>query len=142
MIFESPALRAGFEVLLDSDKTDVLGPALATLLNDDSEPIERNWVSRWDKPQSNVMTAVAWWFTRFSHLRNALMHGRAPIRADWVHDGDDHTDLGEGYLRAAIKHTVANDGHEAVLRDLVWRKAVRETHETLERLKQEQANEA
>jgi hypothetical protein len=29
-----------------------------------------------------------------------------------------------GYLRQAIRHTVANDGHEGILQEPIWRKAL------------------
>jgi hypothetical protein len=32
-----------------------------------------------------------------------------------THDNVRHIDLGEWYLRQAIKHTVANDGHTDIL---------------------------
>lgn len=72
---------------------------------------------------------VAWWFKRFSFLRNDLMHGRSPDREAWVHDGVVHTDLGEWYLRQAVKHTVANDGHDDIRDELLWREALRATRE-------------
>lgn len=42
----------------------------------------------------------------------------------WLRDGVSHIDLGEWYLRQAIKHTVANDGHASILEHLLWRKAL------------------
>lgn len=67
---------------------------------------------------------VAWWCVKFSFLRNALMHGDSLDRKQWLHDGVSHIDLGEWYLRQAIKHTVAKDGHASILEDSLWRKAL------------------
>jgi hypothetical protein len=67
---------------------------------------------------------VAWWCVKFSFLRNALMHGDSLDHEQWLHDGVSHLDLGEWYLRQAIKHTVAKDGHASILEDLLWRKTL------------------
>jgi hypothetical protein len=124
-----PALRAGFEVLLGSDDSDELADRLSRLLSDGSAAVERTWLTRAGNPASAMLSDVAWWFKRFSFLRNDLMHGRSPDREAWWHDGSSHTDLGEWYLRQAIKHAVANDGHGDILDELVWRDALRATRE-------------
>jgi hypothetical protein len=124
-----PALRAGFEVLLDSDDSDELGERLRLLVLDQSVPVRRSWCNLAGNPASGELSDVAWWFKRFSFLRNDLMHGRSPDRDAWLHDGTLHTDLAEWYLRQAVKHTVANDGHDDILEALVWRDAVRAMRE-------------
>lgn len=43
------------------------------------------------------------------------MHGGVPAPDDWRHGDAAHVDLGEWYLAQAIKYTVGNDGHQAVL---------------------------
>ena len=120
-----PALRAGFEVLLDSDDYLELARRQSGLLADDSAPVTRSWRTLAGNPVSAELTDIAWWFVQFSFLRNALMHGRSPQESEWRHEGRWQTDLGEWYLRQAIKRTVANDGHPDILDDLVWRDAHR-----------------
>jgi hypothetical protein len=132
-----PALRAGFEVLLDSDSSDELAERLSQLLRDESPAVERWWVTRAGKPTSAELTDVAWWFTRFSFLRNDLMHGRSTGQPEWLHGDLYQTDLGEWYLREAIKHTVANDGHPAVVENLRWRTVERDARELLKRYREE-----
>jgi len=58
-----------------------------------------------------VMTDLGWWFTRFSLLRNDLMHGRDPQPWMWKFDRVPHVDLAEWWLRQAIRETVARAGH-------------------------------
>jgi hypothetical protein len=129
-----PTLRAGFEVLLDSDDYIELARRLARLLKDESEGADRTWTSRAGTPVTKQVTDVAWWFVRFSFLRNALMHGRLPERQDWLHDDRNQTDLGEWYLRDAIKHTVALDDHKEILEKLRWRAFSREARRLWEEL--------
>jgi hypothetical protein len=66
---------------------------------------------------------VAWWCVRFSFLRNALMYGSPVAADDWLHGGDavSHIDLGDWYLRQAIKHTVAADGHASIRETPLYR---------------------
>jgi hypothetical protein len=121
-----PALRAGFEVLLDSEDAEELAKRLGRLL-DDATPIRhRKWMSSitGDERSANLRE-IPWWFMEFSFLRNDLMHGRAPGKEKWVRDDRSQTDLGEWYLRQAIKHTVATDGHPDILDQLLWRNAHR-----------------
>ena len=119
-----PALRAGMEVLLGTDNFLDLGNRLAVLVKDSSQRVARNWNSRSGAPQTEQLSDVSWWCVQFSFLRNKLMHGTAPNPGDWVHDGRSHIDLGEWYLREAIKHTVASDGHARVLENRLWRAAL------------------
>ncbi len=118
-----PALRAGLEVLLETDDFLALADRLATLVNDESPPVKRTWTTLRGAPKAEELGDVAWWGVRFSFLRNKLMHGSSVERDDWLHDDILHVDLGDWYLRQAIKHTVANDGHARVLGDLLWRRA-------------------
>jgi hypothetical protein len=112
-----PALQAGFEVLLDRDDFERIagvriGRFLSDLLTPDAPQSERSWPNlRGDGETTRELTDLAWWFVRFSFLRNALMHGDAPTEDDWAHDGVLHVDLGELRLSQAIKETVARDGH-------------------------------
>lgn len=111
-----PALQAGFEVLLDRDDPGIAGARIGRFLSDlltpDAPQSERSWPNRrGDGQTTHELTDLAWWFVRFSFLRNALMHGDAPTEDAWAHDGDLHVDLGELRLSQAIKETVARDGH-------------------------------
>ena len=123
-----PSLRAGLESLLDTEKFLKLGERLAGVLNDESRPVERTWDSLdGSKTTTKELGDVAWWCVRFSFLRNKLMHGSPVVREDWAHDDVMHVDLGDWYLRQAIKQTVANDGHPGILQDLIWRRALAAT---------------
>jgi hypothetical protein len=132
-----PALRAGFEVLLDSEDAEELARRLGRLVDDKTPIRHRTWTSTFtgDKRSAN-MREVPWWFMEFSFLRNDLMHGRAPGEEKWLRDGQSQTDLGEWYLRQAIKHAVADDGHADVLEDVVWRRPLREMQEMMRRARQ------
>jgi hypothetical protein len=77
------------------------------------------------------MRELAWWFMEFSFLRNDLMHGRTPGEEKWMRDDRSQIDLGEWYLRQAIKHTVAKGGHPDILEDLLWRDAHRAARDFL-----------
>jgi hypothetical protein len=122
-----PALRAGFEVLFDSDKEQILAQKLKALVEDATQPHRRHAVHPvTGKPWSRELTDVEWWFWNFSFLRNDLMHGREPTEERWLHEGRPHVDLGEAYLRWAIKSTVAHDGHKDILEDMIFRRAARE----------------
>jgi hypothetical protein len=118
-----PALRAGLEVLLDEDDFLELADRLAQLVKDDSQPVERSWHNRKDSVVKKELSDVAWWCVRFSFLRNALMHGSPVAADDWFHGEDvvSHIDLGDWYLRQAIKHTVAADGHASILDTPLYR---------------------
>jgi hypothetical protein len=122
-----PALRAGFEVLLDSDETPDLRGRLSDLLDaQDAPTLTRHWRNpKTGKIGADEMTDLGWWFTRFSFLRNDLMHGRIPSEQAWIFDGRRHVDLGEWWLRQAIKETIAREGHGDVREDPVWRDALR-----------------
>jgi hypothetical protein len=137
-----PALRAGFEVLLDSEDAVVLARRLSDLLGDTSPIRNRTWTSVERKEQDANLRDVGWWFMQFSFLRNDLMHGRALGMEEWRYDDRSHIDLGEWYLRQAIKHTVANDGHLDILTDLLWRNAIRETHKMMREQKQQDESDA
>lgn len=104
------AVRAGFEVLFGvGDRTDPLRTALSGLL--DSDPpvrTKRTWRTLQGKGKSQEMTDLEWWFTRFSFLRNEIMHGSDPPDANYLHDGKRHLWIAEETLRRAIKHVVAN----------------------------------
>lgn len=127
-----PALRGGFEVLLDSEQTKELSHSLVALLDDKSSRILRQWTNTQNgRPTSRELTDLEWWFMRFSLLRHALMHGREPNRGDWTHNGALHVDLGSGYLAYAIKKIVINDGHADIQDDVLWRQAIRETRARL-----------
>jgi hypothetical protein len=127
-----PALRAGFEVLLDSEDAEELAKRLGRLLDDTTPIRHRRWTSTitGDERSAN-MREVPWWFMGFSFLRNDLMHGRAPGEEKWVRDDRSQTDLGEWYLRQAIKHTVANAGHPDILDEPLWRDARRAARDFL-----------
>lgn len=127
-----PALRAGFEVLFDSDEETVLAERLKTLVGDTTQPRLRQRAHPvTGKVWSKHLTDVEWWFWDFSFLRNDLMHGREPADERWLHEGQSHVGLGEAYLRKAIKGTIAQDGHQSILDDMAFRVAVREVRARL-----------
>jgi hypothetical protein len=120
-----PSLRAGLEALLDTDDFLVLGERLSALVEDDSPKVPRDFTNRRGAPRHADLGDVAWWCVRFSFLRNKLMHGSQVMAEDWFHGEDQWSqiDLGDWYLRQAIKYTVYNDGHPEILHDPVWRRA-------------------
>jgi hypothetical protein len=120
-------------VLLDSDETRVLRQRLCALLDaDDAAVSERSWTDpKSGKVRTVEMSDLGWWFTRFSLLRNELMHGIAPTIEEWKHDGALHTDVGDWWLRQAIKETIALDGHDDIRMDALWRGAFRGAFEYL-----------
>lgn len=121
-----PSLRAGLEALLDTDDFLELGGRLSALIEDDSPKVRRDFTNRRGAPRHADLGAVAWWCVQFSFLRNKLMHG-SPVEAeDWFHgEGQwSQIDLGDWYLRQAIKHTVYRDGHPEILHDPSWRRAL------------------
>jgi hypothetical protein len=121
-----PALRAGSEVLLDSGDVDVLRERLSELLDAEDAPVRsRHWTTLRGAPASAEMTDLAWWFTQFSFLRNELMHGSRPSLDSWLYEGAHQVDLGEWWLRQAIKETIARDGHADIREDPIWRDAFR-----------------
>jgi hypothetical protein len=124
-----PAIRAGFEVLLDIGHYLKLARRLSDLLQDDSAPVERQWKNLAGTLVTEELTDVGWWSVAFSFLRNNLMHGGSPDEDLWRHEGVLQTDLGEWYLRQTIKCTVANDGHEALRDELMWRCALQAARE-------------
>ncbi len=127
-----PALRSGFEALLDGEKTPKLARSLRALLSDDSPSVVREWThTRTKEPTCRALTDIEWWFWKFSFLRNELMHGGEPSAEAWAYDGRSQLDLGSGYLTRAIKLTVINDGHSNIRDDLMWRRAIRETRARL-----------
>ena len=128
-----PALRAGFEVLLDSDQTSVLRDRFCALLDDADAPTSTRTSThpRTGKVSTAEVSDLGWWFMRFAFLRNDLMHGRSPTNEAWRHDGKHHTDLGEWWLRQTIKETIARNGHEDVREDPLWREAFRGAFEYL-----------
>ena len=89
-----PALQAGFEVLLDRDDSEsIVGVRIGRFLSDLLTPGDPLSTRTWPKLKgegetSRELTDLAWWFVRFSFLRNALMHGYAPTNEQWVHAGE------------------------------------------------------
>lgn len=104
------ALRAGVEVLFGvGDKTPAIRAALSKLIDEkDSTRSSRTWHTLQGKEQSGVMTDLEWWFTNFSFLRNAIMHGDDIPGDDYLHDGKRHLWVAEETLRRALKQSVAN----------------------------------
>jgi hypothetical protein len=79
-----PALRAGFEVLLDTGNYLRLARRLSDLLRNDSAPIERAWHNLAGEPTSEELTDVAWWSVRFSFLRNGPHAWPLARRRSWA----------------------------------------------------------
>ena len=115
------AIYGGFEVLLGKNGALELGVALADLLTPGAvktmQRIPRRRQGRRADLQLRSISETEWWFLFFALLRHDITHGEAiPARQ---HEWNDrsHLFLGESYLRQAIKQTVANGGHPAVLLD-------------------------
>jgi hypothetical protein len=117
-----PALRAGLEVLLNTGNYLTLARRLARLVKDESPKVTRTWPDREaGEMTTKLLSEVAWWSLEFSFLRNKLMHGDVVGRDDWFHNDLSHVDLADWYLRQAVKHTVAADGHAGVLNSMLHR---------------------
>jgi hypothetical protein len=115
------AIYNGFEVLLDKEGTLELAAALADLLQPGTakttRPIPRLRHGQRASFQPRNVSDLEWWFVFFGFLRHDITHGEeiSPRQYEW--NDHAHLFLGEGYLRKAIKQTVANAGHPAVLLD-------------------------
>jgi hypothetical protein len=79
-----PALRAGFEVLLDSEDAVELARRLTGLLGDSSPIRHHTWLSVEGNQRSANVRDVGRWFVEFSILRNQLMHGRSLGQENWL----------------------------------------------------------
>lgn len=118
-------------MLLDSEDVEELAKRLGRLLNGSTPIRHRRWTStKTGDERSANMREVPWWCMEFSSLRNDLMHGRAPGEEEWVRDDRSQIDLGEWYLRQAIKHAVAS-GNPDILDELIWRNARRAARDFL-----------
>ena len=116
-------------MLLDTGNYLRLARRLSDLLRDDSAPIERTWHNLAREPTSEELTDIAWWSVRFSFLRNGLMHGRLPRRRCVATRRCAPYRSRRVALRQAIEQTVANDGHDSIRGDLLWRSSVRAVRE-------------
>jgi hypothetical protein len=67
------------------------------------------------------MSDLEWWFTRFTFLRNTVIHGEQPTPAQLRHGRNWHLWIAEYRLRQAIKETVARHGHPLVRLDPIDR---------------------
>ncbi len=82
------ALKAGFEVLLDSEDVGELRNRLSALLDPaDVVRSERIWTSRAGKRQRAELSDLEWWFTEFAFLRNAIAHGDEFAEEQFDYDG-------------------------------------------------------
>ena len=63
------------------------------------------------------MTDLEWWFTRFTFLRNAIVHGRRPTKGELRHGRHWQLWIAEYRLRQAIKEVVAQHGYPLVRMD-------------------------
>jgi hypothetical protein len=112
-------LKSAFEVLLDrGDRLDDQRSALSALLD---PPRPRRRVRRLTtlqgQPREEAMSDLEWWFTRFTFLRNTIIHGERPTAAQLRHGRNWHLWIAEYRLRQAIKETVARHGHPLVRLD-------------------------
>lgn len=126
------AIRSGLESLLsDAGKgtTKDIRTAIQDLLGSDQDSREsRTWTRRGGAVTAEL-TAIEWWFQSFSELRNTIIHGNKVEAGSWLHDGVHHVDLGEWYLREAIKARMIRDaGAPAWLRDDGWSRMMRERY--------------
>jgi hypothetical protein len=113
------ALRSGFEVLLGvGENVDRMRGALVRLVPAErGRRRSRRWTTRSARRESRVMTDLEWWFTKFSFLRNAIVHGYDVPPGQFRFGGVWHMWIGEASLRAAIKETVAAAGFPLVRMD-------------------------
>lgn len=106
-----PAVRSGFEVLLNADGVVSLRESLSALLDPDDAPrTHRVWLDRGNERQADL-TELQWWFVCFGLLRNAIAHGDAVEADRYAFNGLAHLDLGVDWLRRAIKAKVIASGY-------------------------------
>ena len=99
------ALRTGFETLLGEDEYLAAATALSALLEPPEVPkVRREWQSAAGKLRHQDLSDLAWWFVKFSWLRNDIVHVR-PFGDAW-YGGREHIWLAEHRLRLAIRETV------------------------------------
>lgn len=122
-----PALKVGFEALLDDDDYLRLAAKLSALLDASGvDKQRRTWPSRdGARVLSGSLSELGWWFINFTFLRNNLLHGRVPLDDDWVWANVAHVVLGDWWLRQAIKKRVEQDGHPDIDLEPTWRDAYR-----------------
>lgn len=105
------ALRSAFEALLDATEDVWLGAeAFATVLKDTSAAVVRTFNGRDGRPKSKELSDLRWWFVRFAHLRNAIMHGNSIPPAAYVHDGQHFLPTADEYFRKALRATIVAAG--------------------------------
>lgn len=115
------AIYNGVEVLLNREGAFALGTALSELLEPGAtkttRPIPK--LRQGDRAtfQPRDVTDLTFWFVFFGFLRHDITHGEVIPRRQYEWNDQSHLFLGESHLRRAIKHTVANAGHPAVLLD-------------------------
>src|SRR5262249_15631782 len=105
-------LKAGFETLLAvGDKLEHQRRALTALLPQHGPERRLRPDTYLDgRPNPQVMSALEWWFTRFTYLRNSIVHGEPVTPRARRHGRNSHLWLAEHYLRHAVRETVVRAG--------------------------------
>lgn len=114
------ALRTSFEVLLGAEVGELkeLRLLLSQLLDpDDAKRTSRTWPGGKGKPITGDLTELEWWFTQFSLLRNAIVHGDELEEDRYEFEGKSQLWLGEARLREAITEVIAEAGFPDVKLD-------------------------
>jgi hypothetical protein len=106
-------LKSAFEALLDAgDRIEDQRPALSALLDPpNARQRVRHFTNRRGNPVHETMTDSEWWYTRFTFLRNAIVHGETPAPRDLRHGRHWQLWIAEYRMRQAIKEVVARHGH-------------------------------
>jgi hypothetical protein len=112
-------LKAGFEVLLGcGDRVDRQRSDLSALLDPPRPRLRvRRFATLRGQPREEAMSDLEWWFTRFTFLRNTIIHGERPTKAELRHGRNWHLWIAEYRLRQAIKELIARHGHPLVRLD-------------------------
>lgn len=105
------ALRCAFEVLLGAGEHMKKGRAvLSALLDAPGAPkMARSYPNRQGTgTDTEDLTDLEWWFTKFCFLRNAIAHGNVLQSDDFLFEGEEHFFLAERRLRQAIRKKVTD----------------------------------
>jgi hypothetical protein len=112
------ALRAAFDALFGSARTETVRDRLSDFLDSAGAPkSRRQWTDHRGHEHEAELTDLGWWFQMFALLRNKIAHGGTVTNRDFIFDDVPHVWHAEWNLRRVFKQILANHGHSHVLFD-------------------------
>jgi hypothetical protein len=111
------ALRAAFDLLFTSARTETVRKRLSAFLDPDGKGTRREWTDHFGNRHVAELTDVAWWFQMFALLRNKVAHGGALVDDEFIFEGVPHVWHAEWVLRRVFKQILVNRGHGDVVLD-------------------------